>query len=158
MTYEFKPLNLAQLYSSADAAVGQAMQMNLMAFQASRMKEEYEEENALRSLAKTHFADGQGDLRSFSKAAMGVAPLKAPAYAKMATEAEKAELEKQNLQGQIDERRMKAAAERLKVMNEASTVPFLKWKELTEGGMADAEARKQVQPMYEAALRNIAQA
>jgi hypothetical protein len=152
---EFKPLNLAQLYQSADSAVASAMQMNILTLQSQKMKQEYDEEDALRNLAKTHFAGGQGDLRSFSRAAMEVAPLKAPAYEKMAGEAEKAALEKQNLQGQIDERRMKVAADKLKHMNDASTVPYLKWKELTEGGLDDAEARKQVQPLYISAIRNL---
>jgi hypothetical protein len=158
----FKPMNLAQLYHGADAAVAQAMQTNLLAMQTTRLKREYDEEDALRNLASKHFApdpitgEVTGDLRSFSKAAMGVAPLKAPAYAKMADEAAKTALERENLQGQIDERRMKGAADRLKLMNEASTVPYMKWKELTDGGMPDQEARAQVQPLYVQAIRNLA--
>lgn len=156
----FKPLNLAQLYQSADAAVGQAMQTNLLMMQASRMKQEYHEEDQLRELAKTSTVtgpDGQPnfDLKTFTKGAYSVNPMKAIGFEKTAREAEKAGMEKEKLQGEIDEKRMKGAADRLKAVNEATTVPFLKYKELTEKGIPDADARKQVQPMYQSAVQSL---
>jgi hypothetical protein len=52
MAEDFKPLNLAQLYQGADASVAHAMQTNLLVLQSSRMKQEFDTEDALRSLAK----------------------------------------------------------------------------------------------------------
>lgn len=167
MADEFKPLNLAQLYQGADAAVAQAMQTNMLVLQSSRMKQEFDTEDKLRSLAKSHTTtDEQGapqfDYGGFSKAAYGVDPLKAMAFEKSGIEAKRAALditktqgEIQNTQEQVDERRMKTAGERLKVMNEASTVPFLKYKELIDKGVPEEDARKQVQPIHEQAQKNI---
>lgn len=157
---DFQTLNLAQVYQGADAAVAQAMQSSLMVLQASRMKQEFDREDQLRTLAKnstTYDAEGKPsfDLQSFSKGAYSIDPLKAPQYEKAQRDAKKEDLEIQNTQEQIDERRMKTAAERLKVMNEASTVPYLKYKELIDKGVPDQDARAQVQPMYEQALRNV---
>lgn len=161
MSDDFKPFNLAEVYRNADAGIAQALQANMMVMQAHTMKRESDEEESLRTLARSSTstdASGQPqfDLKSFTKGAYGINPMKGLAFEKTQREAEKVDLEKQNLQGQVDERRMKTAAERLKVMNEASTVPFLKYKELLEGGMADQDARAKVQPMYEAAVRNVA--
>lgn len=158
---EFKPLNLAALYQGADAAVGQAMQMNLMAMQASRMKQEFDEEDTLRQLARTNTTTDPAtgattmDLKSFTRGAYSVNPLKAIGFEKAAAEAEKSSLERANLQGQIDERRIKQSQDRLKLMGDASTSPYLEWKKLTDGGMPDDQARQKVQPLYEAALRNL---
>lgn len=167
MAEEFKPLNLAQLYQGADAAVAQAMQTNLLVLQSAHMKREYDEEDQLRNLAKSSTTTGPDgspsfDLKSFTKGAYSVNPMKAIGFEKSAREAEKATLditktkgEIENTQEQVDERRMKSAGERLKVMNEASTVPYLKYKELVDGGMPDEEARAKVQPLHEQALKNV---
>lgn len=158
---DFKPLNLAQLYSSADSAVAQAMQTNLLVMQASHMKKEYDTEDALRSLAaNSTTTDETGtksfDLKSFTQGAYGIDTMKAIGFEKAASDADKTKLEKTKLIGDIDEQRMKAAGEKLKVMNNASTVPYMKWKELTDAGMPDQEARTKVQPMYEQALKDLA--
>lgn len=167
MAEEFKPLNLAQLYQGADAAVAQAMQTNLLVLQSAHMKREYDEEDQLRNLARSSTTAGPDgspsfDLKSFTKGAYSVNPMKAIGFEKSAREAEKSALditktkgEIENTQEQIDERRMKSAGERLKVMNEASTVPFLKYKELIDKGVPDEEARKQVQPLHEQAMKNV---
>lgn len=157
---DFKPFNLAQIYQNADASVANAMQANLMVMQAAQMKREYDEEDALRTLARRStstdsMGNPQFDLKSFTKGAYGINPMKGLAFEKTQREAEKATLERDNLQGQIDERRMKMAAEKLKVMHQGSVVPYMKWKELTDGGMPDAEARAQVQPLYESALQGL---
>jgi hypothetical protein len=157
---EFKPLNLAQVYQSADAAVANALQTNLLVMQAQKMKQEFDEESQLRELARSSLStDASGapsfDLKGFTKGAYAINPMKGLAFEKTQREAEKAGLERENLQGQIDERRMKQAADRLKHMNEASTVPYLKWKELVDKGVPDAEARAQVQPLYQQAVQNL---
>lgn len=156
----FRPINLAQLYQSADAAVGQALQTNLLTMQASKMRQEYDEEDQLRTLARTSTTtDASGtpsfDLKSFTKGAYGVNPMKAIGFEKAAADAAKSALDRENTQGQIDERRMKLAADRLKAQNEASTVPFLKYKELLDSGVPDAQARAQVQPLHDTAMRNL---
>jgi hypothetical protein len=74
---------------------------------------------------------------------------------KKALEIKKTEGEIANTQEQIDERRMKGAADRLKAMNEASTVPLMKYKELIEKGMPEDQARAQVQPLHEQAIKNL---
>lgn len=154
---EFRPLNLAQLYQSADASVAQAMQTNLLVLQSTRMKDEYDREDALRALAKnstTTNPDGTRsfDLKSFAQGAYSIDPNKAVAMERAQADARKTAVETENLQSQIDERRFTQAANRLKHMNEASTVPFMKYKELIDKGVPDAEARQQVQPMYQAAI------
>jgi hypothetical protein len=157
---EFKPINLAQLYQGADAAAAQAMQTNLLAMQTTKMKQEFDEEDALRNLAKnttTVGPDGSPkfDLQAFTRGAYQVNPMKAMGFEKAAQEAKKTGLEMDNTQSQIDERRMKGAAERLKFMNEASTVPFLKYKELLDAGTPEEQARTQVQPLYEQAIKGL---
>lgn len=158
---EFKPINLAQLYQGADASVAQAMQTNLFALQLGRAKREFEVEDQLRTLARGSVVtdattgDSSFDLKGFAKGAMGIDPMKGMAFQSKVAEAEKATLERTNLQGQIDERRMKQAGERLRVMNEASTVPYLKYKELVDGGMPEADARRQVQPLHEQGFRQV---
>jgi hypothetical protein len=74
---------------------------------------------------------------------------------KKALEIKKTEGEIANTQEQIDERRMKGAADRLKAMNEASTVPLMKYKELVEKGTPEDQARAQVQPLHEQAIKNL---
>jgi hypothetical protein len=157
---EFKPLNLAQLYQSADAAVGQAMQTNLLVLQSSRMKQEFDEEDALRTLARNSTSVGPDgapsfDLKSFTKGAYSVNPMKAMAFEKAGTEAEKTALERAKLAGDVEKQRREGAAERLRLMGDAASVPFMKWKELTEKGVADEEARQQVQPLWEQGIRNL---
>lgn len=164
---DFAPLNLAQLYQSADASVAQAMQTNLLVLQSSRMKQEFDTEDKLRSLAQSSTVTDESGNKTFNRAAFtqgayGVDPLKAMAFEAKDIEAKKAALEIEKIKGDIaktqedtDLQRMKLAGDRLKHMNEASTVPYLKYKELVDGGMADAEARAKVQPLYEGAVRNL---
>jgi hypothetical protein len=67
MAEEFRPLNLAQLYQGADASVANAMQTNLLVLQSQRMKQEFDTEDALRSLAKRSTVTdetGQHDVQS----------------------------------------------------------------------------------------------
>lgn len=160
MADEFKPLNLAQIYQSADASVQQGLQSQMLVLNASRMKKEFDEEDAMRALAHrstTYDETGKPslDLKAMTAGAYSINPMKAIGFERAQGEAEKAAIERANLQGQVDERRMKMAADKLKVTNEASTVPFLEYQKLIAAGMPDADARAKVQPMYEAALKNI---
>lgn len=157
---EFRPLNLAQLYRGADQAVASAMQANLMVLQSSKLKQEFDEENQLRELARSSTTAGPDgapsfDLKAFTRGAYAVNPMKAIGFEKARADAEKASLDRENLQGQIDERRFKQGAERLRFLNEASTAPFMKYKELVDGGMPDDEARQKVQPVYEQAILSL---
>lgn len=164
---DFQPLNLAQLYQGADAAVASAMQTNLMTLQASKMKQEFDVEDQLRSLARrSTTVDEAGNSgfneQNFLSGARAIDPLKAMAFEKAGIEAKKAALditktqvETANIQDQMDERRFKQAGERLKFMNEASTVPYMKYKELIDKGVPDAEARQQVQPLHEQAIQSL---
>lgn len=167
MAGEFAPLNLAQLYQGADQAVAQAMQTNLLVLQTTKMKQEFDSEDKLRALAKSSTTTDESgntsfDMGRFTQGAYGVDPLKAMAFEKAGVEAKKAALDItktttdiQNTQEQIDERRMKTAAERLKFMHEASAVPFIKYKELIDKGTPEEQARAQVQPIYEQAQKNL---
>lgn len=160
MTDGFKPLNLAQVYQGADASIASALQANLLMMQSSKLSQEYKEEDALRGLARTSTTtDAEGtptfDLKTFTRGAYSINPMKGLAFEKAGQEAKKTALETENVQGQIDERRMKQAADRLKHMNEASTVPYMKYRELVDGGMPDAQARQQVQPLHEAAAAQL---
>ena len=157
---DFQPLNLAQIYQSADASANMALQTNLLTLQATKMRQDFQEEDQLRNLAKSSTVTGPDgspsfDLRAFTKGAYSINPMKAIGYEKAAADAEKATMEKAKLQGDIDEQRMKGAAERLKHMNEASTVPFVKYKELVDSGVPEPEARAKVQPLYEAAIKGL---
>jgi hypothetical protein len=72
---DFKPLNLAQLYQGADASVAQAMQTNLLVLQSQHMKQEFDTEDALRSLAKrSTVADEIGATRRSTAARSRKAP------------------------------------------------------------------------------------
>lgn len=156
---EFKPLNLAEIYQSADAAANQAMQTNLLTMQATKMRQDFQEEDALRNLAKNSTLNGPDgpsfDLKAFTKGAYGINPMKAIGYEKASAEAEKSALEKAKLVGEIDKTRMESAAARLKHMNDASSVPFLAYKEAIDAGMPDAEARAKAQPLYTSAITNL---
>ena len=154
---EFRPLNLAQIYSAADASVAQAMQTNLMVLQASRMKQDFDREDRLRELARTSTTvdettgESKFDLKSFARGAYAIDPSKAAQIQKGVTEQRAAEVQIENTQGQVDERRMKMAAERLRLQHEASAAPFIKYQELVQKGVSDQDARKQVQPMFDTA-------
>jgi hypothetical protein len=157
---EFKPLNLAQLYQSADASVAQAMQTNLLVLQSSKMKQEFDEEDQLRTLARsstTTAPDGTPsfDLKGFTKGAYAVNPMKGMAFEASARAAEKATLEKEKLQGDVDAQRRAGAEKRLELMGNAASVPYLKFKELVDSGVAPEEARAQVQPLYVQGIRNL---
>lgn len=157
---DFQPLNLAQLYQGADAAVAQAMQTNMLVLQSSRMKQEFDVEDKLRELARANTTtDTLGNIAfnrgAFTKGAYGVDPLKAQSFEKTQLEAQKTALEMENTQSQIDERRFKQAGDRLKLMNEASTVPYTKYKELIDKGVPEDQARQQVQPLHESAIQNL---
>lgn len=157
---EFQPLNLAQLYQGADAAVAQAMQTNMLVLQSSRMKQEFDTEDKLRDLARSSTVTGADgtrsfDLKGFTQGAYSVDPLKAQSFENTAIKAKQTALEMENTQSQIDERRFKQAGDRLKLMNEASTVPYTKYKELVDKGVPEDQARQQVQPLHEAAIQNL---
>lgn len=162
MADDFKPLNLAQLYQGADASVAQAMQTNLMVLQSAHMKQEFDTEDKIREAGRNAVSIAEDGTKSFNQkgflqSVYQIDPVKAQGFEKSQREAVKTDLETTKLQEDIDEKRMKSAADRLKVMNEASTVPYLKYKELLDGGMSDEDARKQVQPLHEQAIKNVVQ-
>lgn len=157
---EFKPLNLAQLYQAADASVAQAMQTNLLVLQSSRMKQEFDEEDQLRSLARSSTTTGPDgtpsfDLKGFTKGAYSVNPMKAMGFEKAAREAETAGLQKQKLVGDIDKQRREAGEKRLELMGNASSAPYLEYKKLVDSGVPEAEARERVQPLYIQGVQNL---
>jgi hypothetical protein len=143
------------------------MQTNLLVLQSQHMKQEFDTEDALRSLAKRSTVDGRPGNTTFNRGAFtqgayGVDPLKAMAFEKQDIEAKKAALditktqgEIQNTQEQIDERRMKNAGDRLKADERSVDRALLKYKELVEKGTPEDQARAQVQPLHEQAIKNL---